>query len=912
MGKTARGTVRRIAARIAVALVTVVSLSWMGSTAALASAGAALRLGAAAAAGQPQVPRVTGDWRVDTLLGEMTLAEKLTLLEGSQEAAATNQFTAGYLPGIPRLGIPSLRLADGPPGVATKQPSTGMTGTMGVAATFSQRDAYANGAVIGRDARALGVDVVLEPFVNIDRDPIWGRAFNTFGEDPLLTGQTGAGEIAGIQSQGTMAMVKHFIAYDGGNNVVLDEQTLHEIYLQPFADAIDAGVASIMCSYNTVNVVAARPATGGTPGPYSCGNSQTLTGILRGELGFKGFVTSDWGANHATSFINDGLGMEMPGTGFGGLLPTYFSASALEAAISAGTVSMATVNAAAGHILAEMDRFGLLTGHAKQNVTAEPVNADEQVVQQTAQDAATLLKNDGPALPLSPADLGNLALIGPGAGQTIAVGQAGENAAGFVSRQTGTYSVLQQMLHGDPAAHVSYAVGDDMTGTPVPASALTHNGQPGLLRTNTGDNTSSAAAQLDNTLSNGQALPAGSAWTWTGDLTAPVAGRYWINLGLLGAGGSISLDGTQLAATGFINGTAPRYGVLRPGDNNVLPTTDGLDNLRTQLNLSAGQHTLSVAISPDASGAPVQARLNWVTPAQQQANTDAAVTAAKHAKAAVVFAWSTGALDSPLPEGQDQLIADVAAVNPDTIVVLNTSDPVAMPWLSNVRAVLEMWYPGDTGGYATANVLLGRTDPAGRLPFTWPAALDQGVANQPATHPERTSNGVDANGNYCTTPGSPFGGPQCTTTYTEGIYVGYRWYDQQHLTPRYPFGYGLSYTHFGYSGLRATPARDGGLDVAFRVTNTGTVTGDEVPQVYLGAPASPPAGVAFADRALAGYDRITLRPGQSQTVLLHIPGRQLQYWNTPSSSWVTATGPRPLYVASNERATQLATTITVR
>ena len=169
-----------------------------------------------------------------------------------------------------------------------------------------------------------------------------------------------------------------------------------------------------------------RPATGGTPGPYSCGNSQTLTGILRGELGFKGFVTSDWGANHATSFINDGLGMEMPGTGFGGLLPTYFSASALEAAISAGTVSMATVNAAAGHILAEMDRFGLLTGHAKQNVTAEPVNADEQVVQQTAQDAATLLKNDGPALPLSPADLGNLALIGPGAGQTIAVGQAGE------------------------------------------------------------------------------------------------------------------------------------------------------------------------------------------------------------------------------------------------------------------------------------------------------------------------------------------------------------------------------------------------------------------------------------------------------------------------------------------------------
>ena len=451
-----------------------------------------------------------------------------------------------------------------------------------------------------------------------------------------------------------------------------------------------------------------------------------------------------------------------------------------------------------------------------------------------------------------------------------------------------------------------------MTGTPVPASALTHNGQPGLLRTNTSDSTSSVVPQLDNTTSNGQALPAGSAWTWTGDLSVPAAGSYWINLGLLGAGGSISLDGKQIAATGFLNGTAPRYGVLRPGDNNVLPTTDGLDNLRTQLNLTAGQHTLAVTIAADVSGAPVQARLNWVTPAQQQANTAAAVNTARHAKTAVVFAWSTGALDSPLPEGQDQLIADVAAVNPDTIVVLNTSDPVAMPWLGSAKAVLQMWYPGDTGGYATANVLLGNTDPAGRLPFTWPAALGQGVANQPATHPERTSNGVDATGKFCTTPGSPFGGPQCTTTYTEGIYVGYRWYDQQHLTPLYPFGYGLSYTHFGYSGLRWAPARDGGLDVAFRVTNTGSVAGDEVPQVYLGAPASGPAGAAFADRALAAYSRITLRPGQSQVVSLHVPLRQLQYWDTGAARWVTVTGQRPLFVATDERSTGLTTTITVR
>src|ERR1700722_63027 len=908
----AMGRVSSRMARISTVLITLTGLLWIGSGVALASNGSPLARASATRAGQAQVPRVTGDPRVDKLLSEMTLDEKLTLLQGSQEAASTNQYEAGYLPGIPRLGIPSLRLSDGPPGVATRQPSVGMTGTMGVAATFSQRDAHENGVVIGRDARALGVDVVLEPFVHIDRDPAWARAFNTFGEDPVLTGQTGAGEISGIQSQGTMAMVKHFIAYDGGNNVVLDEQTLHEIYLQPFADAINAGVASVMCSYNTVNVVAAQPATGGIAGPYSCGNSQTLTGILRGELGFKGFVTSDWGANKATNFINAGLDMEMPGTGFGDILPTYFSAADSKAAIAAGTVSMSTIDSAVGHILYEMDRFGLLSGHSKHNVSPEPVNADEQVVQQTAQDAATLLKNDTSALPLPGSDLSNLALIGPGAGQTIAVGQAGENAAGIVSRQTGTYQVLQQALRHDPAAHLRYAVGDDMTGAPVPASALSYNGQPGLQRTNNGDGSTSVVAQLDNTRSNGQALAAGSSYTWTGDLNVPVAGSYWINLGLPGAGGSITLDGKQIAATGFLLGTAPRYGVLRPGDNNVLPTTDGLDNLRTQLNLSAGEHTLTVTVSADVSGDPVQARLNWVTPAQQQANTDAAVAAAKHAKAAVVFAWSTGSLDTPLPEGQDQLIADVAAVNPNTIVVLNTSDPVAMPWLGKVKAVLEMWYPGDTGGYATANVLLGKTDPAGRLPFTWPAALDQGVANQPATHPERTSNGVDANGKYCPNPGpgGPFGA-SCTTTYTEGIYVGYRWYDQQHETPLYPFGYGLSYTRFAYSDPHVAPAQDGGVDVAFRVTNTGSVSGDEVPQVYLGSPASPPAGVAFADRALAAYGRIPLRPGQSQLVRLHVPLRQLQYWDTGAARWVTVTGQRPLYIAGNERSTQLATTITV-
>jgi beta-glucosidase len=297
-----------------------------------------------ATANATPVPKVTGDARVDRLLARMTLDEKLTMLEGTADASADPQYQAGYLPGIPRLGIPSLKLTDGPPGVVTKQDSTGMTATMGVAATFSQHDAQQNGVVIGRDAKALGQDVVLEPFVNMDRDTSWGRGFNTFGEDPLLTSRVGANEITGIQSQGTMAQVKHYIAYDGGNNVNVDEQTLHEIYLAPFDAAINAGVSSVMCSYNVIN------------GYQSCGNAQTLTAILRNELGFKGFVTSDWGANHATTYLNAGLDMEMPGGGFGGLLPQYFSKAALTSAIGNGSIQESRVTEAVGRILYEYDR----------------------------------------------------------------------------------------------------------------------------------------------------------------------------------------------------------------------------------------------------------------------------------------------------------------------------------------------------------------------------------------------------------------------------------------------------------------------------------------------------------------------------------------------------------------------------
>jgi beta-glucosidase len=250
------------------------------------------------------VPVVTGDARVDKLLSQMTIEEKMALIRGAAEPPATNQGQAGYLTGVPRLGIPPLRMSDGPPGVLTRIPSEAETATMGLAATFSTLDAEQNGIVIAREAKAAGIDVVLEPFINIDRDITFARGYNTEGEDPVLTGLIAAGLIRGTQGQGVMSQAKHYVAYDtDGSNVFVDQQALHEIYVNPFLDAINAGVSSIMCSYNKIN------------GAQACGNPDTLEKILRDQAGFKGFVTSDWGAVHASDFINKGLDMEMPGPG---------------------------------------------------------------------------------------------------------------------------------------------------------------------------------------------------------------------------------------------------------------------------------------------------------------------------------------------------------------------------------------------------------------------------------------------------------------------------------------------------------------------------------------------------------------------------------------------------------------------
>lgn len=857
------------------------------------------------------VPVVTGDARVDKLLSQMTLQEKLALIHGTHEDEAVYQGQAGYLAGVPRLGIPGLRFADGPPGVLTRHRSQGETATMGVAATFSRKAAEDNGLVIGREARALGIDVCLQPFVNIDRDLEFGRGYNTFGEDPLLTGEIAAAEIRGIQSQQVMAQVKHFVAYDtDADNVWVDDQTLHEVYVAPFEAAIHADVSSIMCSYNRVN------------GIYACDNEYTLTQILRNQLGFKGFVTSDWGATHGVKFINAGLDMEMPGEpapGSGGISyfdaqpisppsspstdigdmtdmygghvpeePTLDNVSPAESglkfdskkmpeALKDGTVTEATVTRAAGRVLYEIARFGYLDGLSKHDISAQAIEANAKIIEKTGEDAAVLLKNDDGVLPLKTVDLDSVVLIGPTAGQIDAIGVSDERSVGLPERQVGPLDAMKR-ISGNP--NIRFAVDDDMTGTPVPASALSYNHKPGLLRV--GPGAPQIDGQLDFTNQGGNALPPNTTVTWKGSLTPPSAGTYWLYLQAMGANASMFLDGKRLGATGASQGGV-HGDVLQANQDNVVPTSDGLDNVRRAVVLSAGPHPIEIQINPDGSNAPAQVRLNWYRPEQRKADHEAAIGAAKAAKVAVVFVWTRGKPVFGLPGEQNKLVEEVAAVNENTVVVLNTSQPVALPWLDKVKAVLEMWWPGDEGGWSTANLLLGKASPAGRLPVTWGKRLQDYAATDPK-HPERSLKGVDGK-----------------TTYSEGVNVGYRWFDKEKVAPLFCFGHGLSYTTFEYSGLRVEKTSDGGLEVRVHIRNTGTRDSDEVPQVYLGAPSEIPGGVQFPVRVLAAFDRIHLSAGEAKTVTLHVVPRQLQYWSTKEGKWVTAKGKRTVSVGASSR-----------
>ncbi|WP_210585981.1 beta-glucosidase [Streptomyces sp. GESEQ-35] len=804
--------------------------------------GAAIAVAAAATGGLTPPSRAHAQGRPDAgpgprvaaLVAKLTLDEKISLLHGATDPATLGQ--AGYVPGVKRLGIPPLRLADGPAGVRVTKHATALPAPVLLASAFDPALARRYGQVIGREGRALGQDVLLSPMVNLIRTPYAGRNFETFSEDPLLSSDLVAAEIEGIQGEGLIATVKHYAMNNQEKDrttvdVRIDEQTMHETELRAFEAAVRAGTGAVMGAYNKVN------------GTYACESKALLTDILRTRWGFDGWVMTDWRAAHSTvDALTAGLDMEMPDG-------VYFGA-ALKTAAQNRSVLEQHIDRAVGRVLAVLDRFGLLDGSAPPRPVRD-AEAGAAVALEVAKAGATLLRNEHGTLPLT---AGNIAVIGPTGDLPFVSG--GGSAHVVPDRADSPLDAIR--VRAGRAAKVTSALGEDLYGKPLPASAVS-----------------------PDFTSEGQGVGAGKTWTYDGKLTLSEADEWTFVIHYSGAAAAlrpkILVDGKELFPV------KPGYGEWFSGGL-IYAAPDGLNVRRTTVQLAKGTHTLKITAKGGDTGQLF--RLRHTTGASRAKDVAEAVRAARAARHVVLFAYedATEGQDRTsiaLPGHQEELIEAVTAANPRTTVVLNTSSATSMPWLARTGAVLQMYYPGQEGAAATAAVLFGDCDPGGRLTQSFPVDDDgHPVAGDAARYP-----GV--------------GGRE---EYSEGIHLGYRWYDAEGVPPLFPFGHGLSYTSFSYEDL-SVRAAGSGLDVAFTVRNTGRRAGVAVPQVYVGK--SPDLQLDQVVRVLGGYRRLSLRAGEQRHVTVHVAARTLSSWDPTLHGWVLGTGPRTVWVGASSRDLRL-------
>jgi beta-glucosidase len=805
--------------------------------------------------------------RASALVAQMTVAEKIAL-------------AASGAAGVPRLGIPALVQLDGPNGVGHGAVNvTAFPNAEVVAASWDRSLAQRFGTALGTEAAGKGLNLLFAPTVNILRTPWWGRAAETLGEDPYLAGQIVASEIQGMQGAHVIAQVKHFAANNQeigrfGNplgtpvfspaiNVLVSERTLQEIYFPAFKAAVqEGGAGSVMCSYPRIN------------GLYACQNPATL-GTLKNDWGFTGFVGPD-----STLAVRDTLAAIDAGTdnfalGGIGMSPT----TALQQVSATRLDDMAT------RILTAMFRVGLFN-HPNTGSSGAIVStpANQALARDIATQGTVLLKNAANVLPLS-GTVSSIAVIGYDAGPGTQTMEGGSPAVVGGTVVTPLDAITTRAGQG---VVVTYAPGTlGVVPLPVvPAAVLTPSSGsgPGLFGTYYASmdlSGSPVAAFVSATLDSNGILPGGAySARWTGTLTPGATGTYRFSLQHAGIA-RLFVDG-QLVASGDTEGLAS--GVF-PLSGAPLETEQGLVTLTAGIPVPI---TLEFSIGSSITGSILH--LGWQPP--DPTLTATAVAAASASDVAIVFANDvTGeGMDRNslgLPGDQDQLISAVAAVNSRTIVVLHTAGPVLMPWLPQVAAVLEAWYPGQETGDAIAAVLFGDADPAGRLAMTFPASPDQGPGTQPAQYP-----GV---GNE--------------VHYDEGIFVGYRYYDQFAQEPLFPFGYGLSYTSFSLDRLRVRP-RDRGqrYTVSVRVRNTGVRAGAAVVQLYAGFPAA----TGEPPNQLKGFGKVFLKPRRAKRVKIALDQSSFASWSETANAWVVEPGTYTLRVGTSSRDLPLEATVVIQ
>ncbi len=800
----------------------------------------------------------TDDQKADEAISKLSLKQKLDLLGGTGFATKP----------IDSLGIPEIKMSDGPLGVRWEK-ATAFPAAVALASTWDTTLAYEVGVVLGQETKAKGRDMLLGPCIGIVRTPQGGRNFESYGEDPFLNGRFATSWIKGLQSEKVLASVKHYAV----NNQEFERTTisakvsdraLREIYLPAFKAAVQEGDAkTVMAAYNKIN------------GQYAAENTFLLNQILKKEWGFSGFVVSDWGAVHSSlETALNGNDLEMP-TGY------YMNPDSLTKYVESGKLPIEIVNDKIKRMLkaaywAGLDKKDSMRYKAKLNTPDH-----QQLARKVATESIVLLKNESNILPLEKSSLKKIAIIGPNA----AVARTGGGGSSMVEPfySVSVLEAVKEKLAGK--VEVGYAMGVPPYGevTIIPAKHFSHlengNSVPGLMADYFPNKMLEGKPSVTVTDSN-----IDHSWDdnnpvkgiekdnysvrWTGFLTPDVSGKYRID--------GMSDDGIRI----FVDGKL----VVENWTDHATETKSGT------LELKAGK-SYSIKVEFYENGGGAVAKLGWQKPG---VNIMAeAIALAKNSDAVILcvgnsFMQESEGYDRPdlnLPEGQEELVKAISAANPKTVVVLTNGQPLLMEnWIGKVPAVVESWFGGQEGGHAVADILFGDANPSGKLTVTFPKKWEDSPSF----------------GNY---PGK-----NGEVHYAEGIYVGYRFYETKNVEPQFPFGFGLSYTSYEYSNLKINKTGDQSFEVSCTVKNTGKRDGSEVVQLYVHDVES---SVDRPIRELKSFSKVALKAGEEKTITMKLNAGAFSFYDESKKSFVVEPGEFEIQVGASVKDIRLKEKITL-
>ncbi|HEV2484127.1 MAG TPA: glycoside hydrolase family 3 C-terminal domain-containing protein [Terracidiphilus sp.] len=808
--------------------------------------------------------------QAQALLAKLTLEQKIELIGGIDSM---------YTHAMPVIGLPRFKMSDASVGVRTWGPTTSYAGGVALAATWDTEFARKLGEALGKDSRARNVNFLLGPGVNIARSPIGGRNFEYLSEDPYLNSTIVVPFIEGVQSQGVIATVKHYALNDQEFNrhnasSDVDERTMREIYLPAFEAAVVKGhVDSVMNSYNLIN------------GVHATQNEFLNNKVLKGEWGFKGVLMSDWDATYdAVGAANNGLDLEMPS-------PKFMNAKNLVPAVKNGSVKESTIDDKVLRLLRTELRYGFTSRPQFDPADSTYSVADRAVALQGALESITLLKNEGHILPLDPAKIKTIAIIGPDAWPAVPGGGGSSEATPFesVSTVTGIANFLGPNVHvlysrglpeivdvfrrtqWDGGVKVESFPSRDFTGTPATGT-----------RRNVADWKPNEWAPVD---------PTPRSIRYTASFKAASAGKYLLIAGASGEDGfKILADGKQVLDQVRAEGSVPRY---------------------ASIDLTAGQTvSLQADYLPRAAGSRFGFGFVY-EPDLVSADAKQFASLADVVVLAIGFNASTEGEGHDrtftLPFGQDALVEAIAVANPHTIVTLTGGGGMDIrPWLGKVPALLHAWYPGQEGGKAVAEVIFGKHNAEGKLPISF----DRDWEDSPSQPYYYGVSGADTTLHTIGENGKPLDYTVPHIKYGDRLMVGYRYWTTTGKHPLFPFGFGLSYTTFGFANLQApaTAASGSTVPVSFDVTNTGSVAGAEVAQLYVSDPSTK---AIRPERELKGFEKVRLAPGETKHVTLNLDARAFSYWDETAKKWTIDPGKFVILVGDSSENTPLHADMTL-